>query len=352
MREPLFIVITDTHLFEKRSEEDSLLQDNFETNKLIYINAIKKAKALGLKYVYHAGDIFHSRKSQSTDLQEWFNFILDLFHDNDLILRAIPGNHDKTSYREIKSFLSAFKHHPGFQLIETTKSFDVGKGIQVHMIPYFDDDLYVQLVDRANRDNKFGQKNILITHIGVNGARASANKTVASADVTVDIFAPFDKVLIGHYHDYSELNEGKIVYIGSTHQHNFGEDKRKGLTIVYDDFSLEQETLGTPEYTVFDCNVQTLDTRDLAQLKALSSGDDKVRVVLHGTEDKVRAFDRKILTEMGVDVKAEITTPTKQAIDQRIDKFDANTLQKQFEDFCTVKSLDYDYGVNFLNMVI
>jgi exonuclease SbcD len=352
MKKPLFVMITDTHLFEKRSEEDSLLQDNFETVRTVFINTILLAKSLGLKYIFHGGDLFHSRKSQSVDLQDWFTELLDLCSDNGITLIIIPGNHDKTSYRQIKSFLRAFKHNPGMILVETTASFDVGSNTRVHMIPYFDDDLYVQMVDRANRENQFGKRNILITHIGINGAMASAGKAIKSEQVTVDIFEAFDKVLVGHYHDYSKLKGGKIVYVGSTHQHNFGENKLKGATIVYDDLSLAQQSLGTPEYTVFDCHVETFDASDLAALKTIAVNDEKVRVILHGTEDKVKAFDRKILSEIGVDVKSEITMSTKQEIDKRVDKFDSDTLQKQFKSFCTSKSLEYNYGVNFLNMAI
>jgi exonuclease SbcD len=352
MRKPLFVLITDTHLFEKRSEEDSLLEDNFATNKQVYIEAIRKAKELGHKYIYHAGDVFHSRKSQSVDLQTWFDWLLNLCFDNDIILRVIPGNHDKTSYREIVSFLSAWKYHPAMELVETTKSFEVEPGIFVHMIPFFDDDLYVQMVDRANRENQFGQKNILITHIGVNGARASAGKIVTSRDVTTDIFKPFDLVLVGHYHDYSVLDDGRIVYVGASHQHNFGENKAKGLTVVYDDLSYEQCALSTPIYTVFDAQVETLDSHDLAQLQKLMTGNNKVRVILHGPEDKIRAFDRSILTDMDIDVKSEVTTPSKQVIDQRIDKYTTETLHKQFEGFCTVKSLEYDFGAIYFNKAV
>lgn len=352
MKEPLLLAITDTHLFEKRSEEDSLLQDNLETNTQVYVGAIQKAKELGLNYVYHLGDIFHSRKSQSVDLQDWFNFILDLFEDNGIILRAIPGNHDKTSYRQIKSFLGAFRHHPAFELVQTTSSFDIGSGVQVHMIPYFDDDLYVQMLDKANRNNKFGDKNILLTHIGINGARASAGKIITSEEVTFDIFKSYDKVLVGHYHDYSELDNGRIVYIGSTHQHNFGEDDKKGMTIVYDDLSLELLPLKTPHYTVYDCYIETLTTQDIAQLSAEAQTGDKVRVILHGTEDKIKAFDRQDLIMMGIDVKSEIVTPTQEQLEKRIDKHDDASLRKYFEVFCTKDNLDHDFGVTFFNKVI
>lgn len=77
------------------------------------------------------------------------------------------------------------------------------------------------------------RQNILYIHEGINGALSQPS----DKELPAKIFEPFDKILVGHYHNRTKIKNTNIEYIGSSRQHNFGEDEEKGYTILYSDGS-------------------------------------------------------------------------------------------------------------------
>jgi len=64
-----------------------------------------------------------------------------------------------------------------------------------------------------------------LAHIGVSGAKAGSNFVLISKDniSTIPLTKPgFDQVFLGHYHQHQMLTPN-IRYLGSTHQHNWGD---------------------------------------------------------------------------------------------------------------------------------
>src|SRR5690606_33328688 len=139
--------------------------------------------------------------------------IFDLFTNTGIHLVIINGNHDLTDYGDSYSFISPFKYHPSVRHVETFDFLDVGN-IRYHFLSFFEDSLYLKHLTEMSVNISTDKKNVLITHIGVNGVLKNSGEKDSSG-ISFETFKDYDKVLIGHYHNYSSHKKDKIVYIGS-----------------------------------------------------------------------------------------------------------------------------------------
>lgn len=340
-RVPLGVVITDTHMEE----------DNIETNRSIYAQARAKAKELKVNKVYHAGDIFDSRKAQPQNVLNAFGEELDLFEADDIEFHAIPGNHDKTDYGSLKSFLEPYRKRPGFYLWSDAVLLEGNADAEIWMIPFFSDALYVEAINGCKIRKGETKKQILITHIGVDGAVMN-NGIAVSSKVSKDLFEKFDLVLIGHYHDAQQYSE-KIRYIGASCQHNYGESPTKGLTIIYSDATTEFVELDLPHYINYEIDVNKITLEDIKQIKKeKASTKDQIRITLTGSEKDIKAFDATALKALGVDVKKKEDEIKVEEIESRVTAFTDTSILGSFEAFCIKKELNHEQGLKYLQQAL
>lgn len=339
---PIGLFLTDTHLSEA----------NIEIVKSIFRQAIKIALQHGLKYIYHLGDIFHSRKGQPQEILSIFDDILEEIKEAGLILVLIPGNHDKADYSSWKSFLKQYRYHPALNLIQKFGGIPITDKIYLSLLPYFEDENYLQYLNEMQEHGSKGKINILGTHIGVQGATMNNGMPVESS-ITPTHFKGFDLVLIGHYHDPQELADGVIRYIGASLQHNFGEGELKGGVFLYEDLTTEVIPFEFPKYKTFEVDVISLTTKDVQDLKKeKEETGDNIRVILTGKEADIKAYNRKGLIDAGIKVESKEDKINKQELESRIEPFDSKSLNEEFDTFCTKDNLDITVGKNYLNKAI
>jgi len=344
-KKPIAVVLTDTHQDEK----------NVDVVFSIFQQAASIAKSYGLDRVLHAGDIFDSRKAQPQRQLTSFLKILDFYASENLILEAIPGNHDKTDYSLEESFLDPYFSHDAFILHRNSAYSDVGLGsdVAVFFMPFFSDEEYLKEFSSdplAHLDRE--PSKILITHIGINDAKMN-NGTKISSRITADLFSNYDLVLVGHYHDPQELGDGRIKYIGASLQHNYGESYVKGLTVVYDDLSVELVPLDFPKYLKYELDAKDLTNKDIKDLeKEVKESNDHIRVVLTGTEAEIKAVNKQALLAVGVDVKNKQETIVQADLEEQVEAFDAKSLFDEFEVFCKKNSLTHSEGVIYLQKIL
>lgn len=297
MKTPIAIIVTDTHLNHKNID---LVQDIFE-------QVCQAAVKLGVGTVFHGGDMFDNRKHQTLKTLSAFHRILTTFEMNDLTLRAIPGNHDKPSYTEEDSYLDVFKDHPNLILNRDYEKVGL-LNVCVHSIPFFDErTTYPEYLERVKLVPSM--KNILITHVAVNGVR---NNDGSEIEDTLDVkgFDQFDHVYVGHYHNYQEV--GKITYIGSAFQKDFSEDDDKGYAVLYDDGSISRHKLLFPRFKAIKVDLNTITPEGLKELikSHKSEGKDNVRFKVSGTKERIASLDRAEIAKAGIDVKSDTDDPT------------------------------------------
>lgn len=295
--EKVGVIITDTHLSEKN--QDQIIE--------IFRQSASKVKRLGLNVLYHAGDFFDSRKFQRLSTLKAAIEIFQIVENEGIELRIIPGNHDKADYKSEESYLDVFSRYDCVKLITTSGYYDHGD-VRVHMIPFFcEKTTYSKYLGEAIENIDKSKKNVLLTHIAIDGVKNNDGSTMEGTVVAEKLTDIFDLILVGHYHNYQEMKNGKIIYIGSTHQHNYGEDLRKGLTILYDDLSIEQESLRTKVFNVIEIDLNDVPSDQVDDLvEKYKVCDDNVRFKFTGPKEKVDSIDKNRFKKLGIDVKTKV----------------------------------------------
>lgn len=334
-------VITDTHLKKQN------LSENIE----VFSNALTWCLENNHKALYHMGDVFDSRKTQSELMLTTFANILDMFDSAKVTLVVIPGNHDKTDYTSTSSFLHPFQHHPALVLVEDYYQFDIDSEVRLHFIPFFANDQYNERLEQV--EEKLGSgTNILLTHIGVSGA--VMNNGIKVEGIALSSFKHFDKVLVGHYHDKQQLQKGKIEYVGAALQHNFGETTEgKGLVELHNDFTTTIHPLDTKVYETIEIDVDKLTIEYIEEIKSLKQeGKDEIRVVLIGSEEKIKSFNKMDLEREGIAVQLKPTKIEREVIQERVEPFNEQTLYEEFDIFCEKNKLDKEKGKQYLDKAL
>jgi len=299
MSNPLLFLLTDIHL----------TSDNIEETKDLLNQTFAEAQVLDFKTVYVLGDIFDSRKSQTLKVLEAWMSILEMAKSYDIILRVIPGNHDKPSYKSERSYLDIFSMNPSQELVRSYDNFIEGD-YMVHMIPFFDEkEIYPEYLKKAvlEIENFKNLKHILLTHIAVNGVKNNDGSKIEEA-IGINSFKLFENVFVGHYHDYQVIDN--VIYIGAFKQKNFGENNKKGFTIINEDGSWKQiKTLFKEYKTVYlDLNKVT-DLEINEQVEKFKDNKDNIRFKFTGTREKIKSLNKSIFEKAGIEIKCEEENP-------------------------------------------
>lgn len=295
MNKPIYPVITDTHM---KVDNISLVID-------IFRQFIDLTKSLGLKKCFHMGDFFTSRASQTLECLTEAGEILDMFENERITLYIFPGNHDKVSLIDEKSYLSVIcKRRKYVKLIESeTMILDTENKLKIFVLPYFKEGMeYLSRLSNLieQNDEEVEYKKILLTHTSINGVMNN-DGSVVEGDIDQDFFQIFDLVLSGHYHNRSFLTK-KIVYIGSGYQSNYGEDEDKGFTIIKDDLSLEFVQSKFPIYRKFVIDISD-EEKAQKMLKEHSDKGNNIRFEFVGDQEQIDNFDANKYNSAGISVK-------------------------------------------------
>lgn len=343
MKKAIAAILTDTHLKE----------DNIEVNKSIYKQATTIVKELDLNVIDHAGDIFNSRKSQSQLALTSFKDILDELWNEGIVLNSCVGNHDKTSYGGAESFLDPFSKHPAFNLYRICGGRPLTKEIFLSYLSFFSDEKYIECYNDLIKHGGKLKHNVLLTHIGIAGSVMNNGTVIQSDSIVPSLFKDYDLTLVGHFHDFQVLAEGRIKYIGSSLQHNFGELTGKGLTVLYDDLTTEIIPLKYPQYIKYEVSPKELTSQDIADLKAeRQESGDNIRVVLTGTNADIKSFNKQLLIDAGVSVQNKEDRIEIEELEQKIEPFNTQTLMEEFELFCKKNQLNVEEGMKYFNQII
>jgi DNA repair exonuclease SbcCD nuclease subunit len=279
----LGVCITDLHLhLNNVSQFESTIDQ-----------AIGYCTKNGLTNIFNLGDTFTSRKGQPQEVLKVFRQSLEKCKKVGITMYVIVGNHDKTDYSSEDSFLIAFQDHPALHLVEGYEDVDIVEGVRLHMVSYFEEEVYKKYIKEAKKNILKGAVNICLTHVGISGAKMNSGISL-SGNVTAKDFVGFDRVLVGHYHNYQVLNN-IIVYIGSSFPHNFGENNEKGIWILNSNGMIEMVKTDFNHYITIENDEPDID-------KIISMGSlSKIRL----KTSKISTIDRARLEQAGVKVEIE-----------------------------------------------
>lgn len=332
MKQPFAIYLTDTHI--------SI--DSIELSHSICNQAISYCKQYGVKNIFHGGDVFDKRKAQPLANLEAFRSILNELRKNNIQMTAIPGNHDKAQYNSESSYLDIFDDHPNLYVVRNYVSVYL-EGLAFHFIPFFEEkNTFPKYLERCLQLLDKSYKNILITHIAINGVKNN-DGTIIDQAISANAFKDFDSVIVGHYHNRSVVG-GNIYYVGSTHQHDFGENLDKGFVLFYDDGSFEYLPCNAPKKITHYFNVNDCSLADIEQQIGEYEGNDThLRVILTGPKDKLKVISTDKWKRKGVKVNKR-ADETVQAIEgaeaNEFVSFTSKSIEQEFDAFAVANEFD------------
>ena len=342
MKYPIAIIFNDVHL-----------QDGNEEAVLSSIkHMIQIANEKNIKRLLFAGDLFDSRSFQRQSVLLTLDKMLNLFNENGIYVDFIPGNHDKTIYASHDSFLDTFRHYPKFKLHSKMTVIAIDD-VEITMLPFFSDDMLIPMLEKADGTD------VLISHFEMAGS-TNLGKTSEKTSINKTLLKKWSKVYLGHYHNWHEISED-IVHLPSLRQKDFGEDPNKGFSILYDDLSYE---IIKGRFKAFDKVSVNIDDISISELKVLikthENSSDTIRFEFTGDESKLRAIDKSLFNNTGIDVK--IKFDVKYDYDDEnitpppvVEKYDKSQVRGTFKQFCEDKGLEYDKGIilldEFLNQI-
>lgn len=175
--------------------------------------------------VIFTGDLFHKRVTVNTIV---FNGVYEVFRSySDVPVLLLRGNHDSVNNSLYSpSALQPFEALPNVTVVERPQVLDF-QGISVVALPYGHEiDEMKEFVKNAPPSD------LLIAHIGVEGAKEGSGHSLAGAFTTSDLYPEkFNHVVLGHYHKRQYMHEN-IYYVGNTIPKDFSDTEEKGILVL------------------------------------------------------------------------------------------------------------------------
>lgn len=227
-----------------------------------------------------------------------------------------------------------------------------GQRFILHMIAYFPENgSFPEKLERVRLDPE--RLNYLYIHEGINGALSQPSDN----ELPVHLFEAFDKVFVGHYHNRCIIPKTRIEYIGSSRQHNFGEDEEKGYTVIYTDGTHEfiQNKVNT-RYKVLDVSAERAGLHLMDELREIDAdGRYKVKVRVHAPQAAMKSVDKAALLEAGA-TKVELIADDEEMLENvsssLFEKFDSRRIRETYEEFCREKQIeDVAVGLEYLSKI-
>lgn len=333
------VLINDIHLDKSNG---SLVKDIFQ-------QLMKVCEEYNTHRIFCGGDVFTNRSGQPLQCLTDWKEILEILTKKGFEFYVIPGNHDKTDSNSERSYLDIF----GEKCVHLYRI--AGRvlldGCVIGFIPYFQDEKWLEEFQRLEDeiddnlregDIQIDYATILITHMGFDGVVNNDGSRVSSV-IKPSMFKNWTKVLIGHYHNASELADN-VIYTGSAYQNNYGENiTDKGFTVVFNDGSIKHVQSKFPRYIkeVVDAN----DKETLMNLLEKYGGEERdyIRFVFVGKKTDCQKINiAEIQGKYGIDCKF-LTKECVEAVDlsesESVLEYDKNTIEKDFIKFCSENSI-------------
>lgn len=335
MKKPIAIIFNDVHL--KTGNEEAI------TDAVKYM--IKYTLELGVDKIIFAGDLFDSRSFQRQSLLYTFDKICEMMAEAGITLYLFPGNHDKTIYEIDYSFLHVYKHHPNVIFNDDVSDIEID-GVKITLLPFWSDEVLIPKIHEHNGGD------VLISHFAMEGS-VHLGHVVEKPTLNAKMLSKWKKTYLGHYHNHVEITPD-VVHLPSFMQNDFGEDNKKGFAILYDDLSYE---LVKGKFREFKKLSLDIDKTTFAEIKELievhKNSPNTIRFEFTGSEEKLKALDKGIFKDTGIDVKTKFAKKfdfenIELEVPEVTERYSKNDVENTFEKFCKEKGLDHEEGVVLL----
>ena len=344
---PCLLLLNDIHISK----------DNIPAFKANLQEAIDICRKMDVKEIAIGGDLFFSRAAQTLDVLLAVHDALLTAAEHGIHVTIAEGNHDKVNQENERGYCHVFDQHSNVLVCDDYVSLPLGDDCRfvLHMMGYFPEDgSFCTRLDRLKEEALDPKRlNFLYIHEGINGALAQPN----DKELPAKIFEDFDKVFVGHYHNRTIIDKTRIEYIGSSRQHNFGEDEEKGYTVIYTDGS--DEFIKNPansRYRVIDVAAERAGLHLMDELREIDAdGRYKVKARVHAPQAAMKSVDKAALLDAGatkVELIADDEEMLEVAASSLFEKFDSHRIRETYEEFCREKQIDdVAIGLEYLSKI-
>ena len=344
---PCLLLLNDIHISK----------DNIPAFIANWQEAIDICRKMDVKEIAIGGDLFFSRAAQTLDVLLAVHDALLTAAEHGIHVTITEGNHDKVSQENERGYCHVFDQHPNVLVCDEYVSLPIGDDCRfvLHMMGYFPEDgSFCTRLDRLKEEALDPKRlNFLYIHEGINGALAQPN----DKELPAKIFEEFDKVFVGHYHNRTIIDKTRIEYIGSSRQHNFGEDEDKGYTVIYTDGTHEFiKNKANTRYRVIDVTAERVGLRLMDELREIDAdGRYKVKVRVHAPQAAMKSVDKTALLDAGA-TKVELIADDEEfsaaSSSSLFEKFDSHRIKEIYEEFCREKQIDdVAIGLEYLSKI-
>ena len=344
---PCLLLLNDIHISK----------DNIPAFKANWQEAIDICRKMDVKEIAIGGDLFFSRAAQTLDVLLAVHDALLTAAEHGIHVTIAEGNHDKVNQENERGYCHVFDQHSNVLVCDEYVSLPLGDDCRfvLHMMGYFPEDgSFCTRLDRLKEEALDPKRlNFLYIHEGINGALAQPN----DKELPAKIFEDFDKVFVGHYHNRTIIDKTRIEYIGSSRQHNFGEDEEKGYTVIYTDGSHEFiKNQANIRYRVIDVSAERAGLNLMDELREIDAdGRYKVKVRVHAPQAAMKSVDKAALLDAGatkVELIADDEEMLEVAASSLFEKFDSHRIRETYEEFCREKQIDdVAIGLEYLSKI-
>lgn len=344
---PCVLLLNDIHISK----------DNIPEFTANWNEALDICRRLNVREIAMGGDLFMSRATQSLDVLLAVHDALLSAAECGIRVVLAEGNHDKVDQEDPRGYCHVFDQHSNVLVADDYLSLPTldGRRFVLHMIGYFPEngtfcDKLEAVKANALQPDKL---NFLYIHEGINGALSQPN----DKELPAHIFRDFDKVFVGHYHNRCIIPGTRIEYIGSSRQHNFGEDDQKGYTVLYSNGEHEFiQNRANTRYCTLDVPLEEAGihlTDRLDEIRA--EGRYKVRVRVHCNPEQASGVDRTALIESGAS-KVEVISENIDTVDisstELFERYDKKKIRESYEEFCRTRQIeDPELGIVYLSKI-
>lgn len=344
---PCLLLLNDIHISK----------DNIPAFKANWQEAIDICRKMDVKEIAIGGDLFFSRAAQTLDVLLAVHDALLTAAEHGIHVTIAEGNHDKVNQENERGYCHVFDQHSNVLVCDEYVSLPLGDDCRfvLHIMGYFPEDgSFCTRLDRLKEEALDPKRlNFLYIHQGINGALAQPN----DKELPAKIFEEFDKVFVGHYHNRTIIDKTRIEYIGSSRQHNFGEDEEKGYTVIYTDGSHEFiKNQANTRYRVIDVAAERAGLHLMDELREIDTdGRYKVKVRVHAPQAAMKSVDKAALLDAGatkVELIADDEEMLEVAASSLFEKFDSHRIRETYEEFCREKQIDdVAIGLEYLSKI-
>ena len=344
---PCLLLLNDIHISK----------DNIPAFKANWQEAIDICRKMDVKEIAIGGDLFFSRAAQTLDVLLAVHDALLTAAEHGIHVTIAEGNHDKVNQENERGYCHVFDQHSNVLVCDEYVSLPMGDDCRfvLHMMGYFPEDgSFCTRLERLKEEAIDPKRlNFLYIHEGINGALAQPNEK----ELPAKIFEEFDKVFVGHYHNRTIIPKTRIEYVGSSRQHNFGEDEEKGYTVIYTDGTHKFiKNQANTRYRVIDVTAERAGLHLMDELREIDAdGRYKVKVRVHAPQVAIKSVDKSALLDAGA-TKVELIADDEDMLEASssslFEKFDSHRIRETYEEFCREKQIDdVAIGLEYLSKI-